>query len=61
VYLADIQQISTLKANLAMKFQKSSGEIFIIKSATRIDGDRIYLQFCARKRVKSIKIHPEKK
>jgi hypothetical protein len=50
LYSADFQQISTLEPNLAMKFVKFSGEIFIIKSITHNVSKKIFF----------IKIHPRK-
>jgi hypothetical protein len=50
MYSADFQQISTLKPNLAMKFVKFSGEIFIIKSITHNVSKNIFF----------IKIYPRK-
>jgi hypothetical protein len=68
VYPADFQQISTLEPNLATKFKKFCGEIFITQSTTHNDskkvsfikihpetGDRRYLPFCAKKQAKSNK------
>ncbi len=50
MYSADFQQISTLELNLAIKFVKFSGEIFIVKSTTHNVSKKIFF----------IKIHPRK-
>ncbi len=70
---SNFKLISTLELNLAIKFVKFCDKFLIIQSlksgthnvsktpsSKSIHGDRRYLQFCVRKRVKLTEIHTYK-
>ncbi len=60
VYPSNFQQISTLEPNLAVKFVKFYGEIFIIKSATHNVSKNIFLIKIHQRRTKISSVEDRK-